>query len=306
MDFIQIFRQNMICEGVKIQDEIIPDGKIHRFHISGDDPSSKNGWYVLHNNAVSCGVYGCWKRGIKKSWCSKSKKHMTFNEWNLLQQHNLKTKNHFTELQKKASVNAKIIWKQSRPAENTHSYLIRKQVASYGLRVDKYNRLVIPILDSNDDICSLQFIATSGEKRFFKSGNTSGGYFIIGKQKHPSDPIFIGEGYATCASIFEITKYTVVCCFNCNNILAVTRLIRTKFPKAEIIIAADNDAFTIGNPGLAKGRDAATKCSVDLVYPDFTGLNIESKPSDFNDLMLLSGIDRVKNNLMTRQHKEVE
>jgi putative DNA primase/helicase len=292
MDFMELFRQSMLTDGIKTDVEITPNGKIHRFHIEGDTPRSLNGWYILYSCAMYSGAYGCWKRGIKKSWCSKSKEYMTSIEWNLHQERIHQTQKELSELRKTAKENAKTLWEQSR-------------VFSYGLRIDKKNHLIVPVYNSDSEIFSLQFIAPTGEKRFLKGGNIAGGYYFIGNQKPPTDIIYISEGYATCASIHDATNFAVVCCFNCNNILKVARLIRNRFPQAELIIAADNDTYTPGNPGLLKGKDAAKHVAAHLVYPDFTGLNLESKPTDFNDLMRLSDINRVKINLMHKQNKEV-
>lgn len=296
----------MMNDGIKIDSEIIPDGKIHRFHIGGDSPKSINGWYVLYAGVMYSGAYGCWKRGIKKSWCSKSKAHMTFIESKLHRERICGMQKELSELRKTAKENAKIIWKQSQFASNTHPYLARKKVSSYGLRVDKKNRLIIPIYNSDNEICSLQFIAPNGEKRFLRGGSIATGYYFIGNQNQSINTIFIAEGYATCASIHSIMHSAVICCFNCNNLLAIAVLIKDRFPDSQIIIAADNDIYTAGNPGITKGKHAAKHISAQLTYPDFTGLNLKSRPTDFNDLMLLSDINRVKINLMDNKNKDVE
>jgi phage/plasmid primase-like uncharacterized protein len=295
MDSIQSFKESILANGIEINDEIISDGKIHRFHITGDSPGSLNGWYVLHNDATPSGAYGCWKRGIKKSWYSKSKEHVTASERNLLQQRLFSAKKQLSEVRKSAKENAKIIWEQSQFADITHPYLVKKNIKLFGLRIDKNNRLIIPIYNNNSEICSLQFISPSGDKRFLKGGNIADGYYLIGKHKNPTDPIYIGEGYATCATIHDVMNCATVCSFNCNNILAVARLIKDKFPHADIIIAADNDSNTKGNPGLTKAREAAKAINAKIVYPKFLNIDALSKPSDFNDLMIISGRDTVKN-----------
>ena len=66
MDFNQIinqFQAELLANGITPPNEIIADGKLHRFHIEGDKSGSKNGWYVLHLGDVPCGIYGSWKKG---------------------------------------------------------------------------------------------------------------------------------------------------------------------------------------------------------------------------------------------------
>ena len=59
---------------------------------------------------------------------------------------------------------------------------------------------------------------------------------------------------------------------------------------ADIIIAADNDQWTDGNPGLTKARQAAAITRSKVIYPDFTGMDTSSHPTDFNDYVRLGGV----------------
>ena len=57
----------MRTAGLAYAGPIEADGKLHRFR-AGDD-TSKNSWYVLHPGPPMAGAFGCWKRGIKETWC---------------------------------------------------------------------------------------------------------------------------------------------------------------------------------------------------------------------------------------------
>ena len=61
-------------------------------------------------------------------------------------------------------------------------------------------------------------------------------------------------------------------------------------PAADITIAADNDQWTEGNPGLTKARQAAAMTRAKVIYPDFTGMDTSSHPTDFNDYVRLGGV----------------
>ena len=67
----------------------------------------------------------------------------------------------------------------------------------------------------------------------------------------------ICEGYATGASIHEATGHAVICAMNSGNLSEVAKAARELWPQREIIVAADDDQFTDGNPGLTKATAAA-------------------------------------------------
>jgi putative DNA primase/helicase len=125
-----------------------------------------------------------------------------------------------------------------------------------------------------------------------KGGKIEGGFYELrGNRKI----VFVGEGFATCASIHEATGYTVLVAFDCGNLAKVAKSAKEMFPGSKIIIGADNDQFTEGNPGVAKGRAAAALVFGEIVYPSFSDSDmVDNKPTDFNDLHCLQGLDAVK------------
>ena len=102
---------------------------------------------------------------------------------------------------------------------------------------------------------SLQFIGADGTKRFLRGGHVAGCFFTIADKAQ--GPLVIAEGCATGASVHEATGFAVVCAMNAGNLKAVAEALRAKWPEREIVIAADNDAWTDGNPGVAKATTAA-------------------------------------------------
>jgi putative DNA primase/helicase len=301
MDFIESFKKQMALDGIVTQQEIIIDGELHRVHVDGDSIGSLNGWYVLYSDNVPGGAYGCWKRNINKTWCSKSKDHMTSSEWSAhlirIKAAQAKQAQEKHAAQAKASENAKIILSKAKSADNNHPYLIKKNIRSHGLRLDSENRLIIPLFGADKKLYSLQFISPEGDKRFLSGGLISGNYFPIGNVKNPTGKIYIGEGYATCMTLYQVTGCAVACAFNCGNLFNVAKMMKEKHPEAEIIIVADDDFYTLGNPGIAKAKQAAASLDIKFIYPDFTNCDVTSKPTDFNDLMCIAGIDEVKKQL---------
>jgi len=101
------------------------------------------------------------------------------------------------------------------------------------------------------------------------------------------------KGFATGASIFEATGYRVRCAFNCGNLKDVAIITRDKYPNSRIIIAADDDHKTEGNPGRTKALEAAQLISSSVMFPDF-GEAPPEKATDYNDLRLLKGLKAVR------------
>lgn len=151
-------------------------------------------------------------------------------------------------------------------------------------------------MDIENNISTLQFIYSTGNKRFLKNGVKGGCFYPIGEFKDCNGKILLCEGYATCASIYMATGELTICCFDAGNLLLVAVNIKKLYPNAEIIICADNDKFngenTGRNTGLEAGKVVANAINAVVVYPIFK--NPKDKPSDFNDLHCLEGIDAVR------------
>jgi putative DNA primase/helicase len=184
------------------------------------------------------------------------------------------------ETHREAAIKAAQIWSRCKQVI-FHDYLRRKGILPFGARIDRYDNLVVPATDG-EKITTLQFIKPSGQKIFLSGGKKRGCYFVIGDDPS-ADKILICEGFATGATLHMQTRWPVVVAFDAGNLLPVARRIRRTFPAAEIIIAADNDQWTLGNPGLTKARAAALAIGGKLLVPDFTGLDTSGKPTDWND-----------------------
>ena len=103
----------------------------------------------------------------------------------------------------------------------------------------------------------------------------------------------IVEGFATGATINEATGYAVAVAFNAGNLEAVARAMRAKFPDLILIICADDDYQTDGNPGLTKATAAARAVGGLLALPVFDA-DRPAKATDFNDMAAVYGLEAVK------------
>jgi putative DNA primase/helicase len=170
---------------------------------------------------------------------------------------------------------AQEIWKAaSNPVD--HGYLTRKQIDSHGARQDGRALLVAAYYQGK--IVNIQHISASGDKWWLKDGRTKGVYAAIGTiSKH----LYVSEGFATGASLYEHTGTPAAIAFNANNLKTVAVSMRQKYPDVEIVIACDNDWMKSPNKGLEMGRQAAAAIGCNVFYPEFD--EGQGKLSDWND-----------------------
>jgi putative DNA primase/helicase len=121
-------------------------------------------------------------------------------------------------------------------------------------------------------------------------GRKKGCYHSIGK---PAGVLIVCEGFATGASSHEATGDAVAVAFDAGNLEPVAVALRVKYPSLKIIIAADDDHLTDGNPGMTKARAAALAVGGLLAVPSFPA-GRPDKATDFNDLHQLAGADAVR------------
>ena len=266
-DLIDRFRQAIVAAGLTPPTEIIDDGVIHRFSTNGKT-SNKSGWYMLHCDGIAAGAFGDWREGFTQNWCGKADTAMTEAE---RQAHRDRVsamqrerEDDLAQRQQLAAATALTHWTEATPCTQ-HDYLTRKGIKPNGVKVEG-DKLLIPMRDTAGTVHSLQTITPDGTKMFMSGGRVKGCYFGIGK---PKDALIVCEGYATGASIHECTGHAVAVAFNAGNLEAVAVALRTKYPALKIIIAADDDHQTPGNPGMTKATAAAQTTGATLAVPVF-------------------------------------
>jgi putative DNA primase/helicase len=260
--------------GLVPPDEIIGDGKLHRFSSTGkrcDDA----GWYVLHLDGVAAGSFGDWRSDVSGKWCAKADSQMTAAERQAVHKRvrraQLAREADTILRQAEAAKTAAAIWLAAPPAI-AHPYLKAKGVRAHGVRING-ELLLVPVRDADGALCSLQTISASGEKRFLPGGKVRGCYHSIGR---PEEKLLVCEGYATGATLYESCTrhggagYGVAVAFNASNLEPVARALRDKYQKADLTICADDDWQTPGNPGMTAARRAALAVGGKLAVPNFS------------------------------------
>lgn len=271
---------------------IEPDGKIHRFQVEGDTAGSKNGWYSLHLDGIAAGIFGSWKWSEPQTWCSVSRDQMTPAQSADLRRmvETAKAEREAEDAARhaKAAEDAAALWERAKPARPAHPYLVAKGIEPHGIRQDG-PRLVVPVY-IDGQLASVQTIdpARTPPKLFLKDGRIAGGCFVI-ETAVTRPEVLLCEGFATGATLHEQTGAKVYCAFSSGNLAAVARTVRALHTGETIIVCADNDAWTPGNPGMTAARAAALVIGARLLVPGFTGMDLTSKPTDFNDLARLAG-----------------
>lgn len=290
------FTKHCEAQGLVIRD-LIADGEIHRVPHISSKKGAVDGWYILHlSGKIPVGVCGCWKEPTFESkWMADIGRNMSFSERlehdKLIAEIRAKREADRLASQQVAAEKAEDEVGTYADASADHPYLVRKRIEPHGIKIDRAGRLVVPVIDQEGEILSYQTIDADGNKRFLKGGKIEGGFYELrGNRK----VIFIGEGFATCASIHQATGFTTLVAFDCGNLAKVAKSAKEMFLGSRIVICADNDQFTEGNPGITRAKAAAGLVFGEIVYPIFNESDLASKPTDFNDLHTLQGIEAVK------------
>ena len=291
MNYLDDFKQAMQAAGIDPPPDLLADGALHRYSSGGD--RSKNSWYILFADDPAAGKFGCWKRGISETWCSKGCQNLEPAEKARYRANMEAAKNlrdaELSRLQADCRIWCADHWKQSKDASDNHPYLKKKGVHAYGLKVMR-DSLLVPLYDTAGVMQGMQFILPDSSKTFKTGTAKQGSYFAIGKPKE--NTLLICEGYATGASLYEATGYAVAVAFDAGNLKPVAEALRLKYPALRLIICADNDQWGESNTGVIKATEAASAVAGLLTIANFA--NGSSKPTDFNDLHNLEGLEAVR------------
>lgn len=176
----------------------------------------------------------------------------------------------------------------------SHPYAQRKLIEPDGARM-LGDELLIPLRHGPGALVGLQRIKSDGTKLFLKGTPSGGAYTVLGKP-NKQGTIVIAEGWATACSIRQATEHCVVVAFNSGNLLPVARKIRAAMPEARMIIAADDDFQTKGNPGITDARKTAIDVNALLAIPVWS--SERGSGTDFNDLHLADGLIAVEDCIM--------
>jgi len=282
------------------------DGEKHRYRIGGDKAGKRNGefcvymddrpagWVKDYKNRVEYGTWAFFKAGEKTPWTDDEKRaYIKKKEMERAEAQRQK------ELSRaRASAEARKKWDAATEPRPGHPYMKKKGLAgTYGER-QLGRDLLVPIMNARGDIINVQSINAEGEKRFVKGAPVAGGFFVIGGtegqgaaapvQGGTSRPVFLCEGFATGATVFEATGRPVAVCWDCGNLSKAAEYLVKMYP-GQLVLAADNDHLTSGNPGMAAAFGLAEEFGIPFAAPQFEKTE---KGTDWNDYAAIHGIER--------------
>ena len=278
------------------------DGRKRRYRVAGDRGAAQNGEY-----AVFCDERPA---GWAKSWSAKHAAE--YESWVYFQPgespwtpeerreyaKRMEAQREAAARQRemdraRASAEAARKWEAATEprADRLHPYLRKKGLSGpHGARL-LGNLLVLPVLNASGDVMNVQTIAADGEKRFHPGAPKGGGFFVLGGSAEPPEggrEVFLCEGFATGASVHEATGRPVIVAWDCGNLPKVAEALRERYP-GRLVLAADNDRRTPGNPGMAAAFGLAEEFGIPFAAPRFED---GEDGSDWNDYAALHGIER--------------
>ena len=256
--------------GLEPPDTIHLDGKIHRFRSGtkgtpghGDKP----GWYIAFSDGIPAGRFGCWRAGMEQTWRAEVGRQLNqVDEMAFARRMSEAKAARDIEQARKHEVAADVvdqIWSDCIGASPDHPYLRRKGIAPHGARVTGDGRLVVPLFDADGTLSSLQYIDSDGGKLYHPGGSTGGKFWWLGNLDEPGT-IYVAEGYATAATIYQVTSRPVVVAYSASNLVPVAGTLRALHPTSDLVIVADNDKSGVGQ---RYAEQACAKFGARMVMP---------------------------------------
>ena len=255
------------------------DGQLHRFSTKGRKRDD-SGWYVIFPDEPVAGRFGCWRDQIDCVFKADVGRELTASENMAIIRRQTEAKAERERArEKKASLAANTvdtIWSEAIAASPDHPYLKRKGIEPHGARLTGDGRLIVPLHNADGALVSLQYISAD-EKRYHPGGTTKSCSWTLGEVT--PGPIFVAEGYATAATIHEVSGRPCVIAYSANNLPAIVGQLREAHGQTqELVIVADNDASGVGRN---KADEASAKHGGRIVMPPTEG--------DANDYLASGG-----------------
>jgi phage/plasmid primase-like uncharacterized protein len=279
------------------------DGQFHEFKTN-----SRKGWFIGSQFSKQSGEpiqimnIGDWKTGEKYTYKSNGPYSESDELFATQKIKELKNKTDYEKKKRNKDTKQKAeVDLQNYSTNGESQYLIKKKIESQNILFCK-NDIIIPCKDIEGEIWGYQRITETGEKYFLKGQKVQGTFHEIGNID-ASDTLYICEGFATGASAYMATGTPVAVAFFAANLLEVGTALRKKYKSKRIIILADDDKYgSSGNAGRTKAEHTSQKISAKVILPKFK--DESSKPTDFNDLHCLEGIEELKSQIQNQSTKE--
>lgn len=283
--------------------DIQPNIDDQYYKLAGDK-KGKRGAYCLTilPDGFAYGNFCNFKTGDRGKWnSSQNNRKLTKEEKeafvNRIKQAEKDRESRQQKIFEQKSIEAIKEWESASPCKS-HSYLTKKKVSAFGLKI-KDDNIIIP-MSSGGKIWSYQTISPDGEKLFLPGGKKKGCYFKLGKD---GQDIGICEGVATGLSLYEALEIPIYIAFDAGNLEPVALEVSKLYPNSTIYIFGDSDQWStnqkgeLSNTGVIKGRQAAGKVDGFCITPEFPADDMDLR-TDWNDYAVSNGVHAVKDFLM--------
>lgn len=260
---------SMRSAGIDPPAKLTIDGQMHRFSTKGR-ASDDSGWYIAFPDEPVAGRFGCWRDQIDAVFRADIGRELTAAEQMAIARRQSEAKAERERVRQRkadvASVTVETIWRDAIAASPDHPYLKKKGIEPHGARLTGDGRLIVPLYAEGGGLSSLQYISEN-EKRYHPGGSTKGCSWVLGEID--AGPLFVAEGYATAATVHEVSGRPCMVAYSANNLVNVVRQAREAYGQThEIVIVADNDASGVGR---AMADQASAKHGGRIVMPSIEG-----------------------------------
>jgi phage/plasmid primase-like uncharacterized protein len=280
----------MKAAGLEPPDHIEMDGKIHRFKsgTKGTPGIDKPGWYLVFGDGIPAGRFGCWRLGMEQTWRADVGRKLTefeemaharrINESKVLREAAQERQNQI------ASETVEKIWLSGGAAHPDHPYLKRKGIQTHGVRITGDGRLMVPLYDQDGSLSTLQYIDEDGGKLYHPGGKSGGKFWMIGSLDEPGT-LYVAEGFATAATIYETTNRPCIVAYSASSLVPVTASLREMYGATQdIVIVADHDKHGVGQ---RYADQASAKYGARVVMPPIEGMDANDYAQAGNNLSAL-------------------
>lgn len=174
-----------------------------------------------------------------------------------------------------------------RSIQGESEYLQSKGLTGFKYPLMPDGSLLLELVDESGAVAAAQTITPHGEKRLLTGSAKRGAYHAVNAPESPQS-VLIAEGLATALSVHLMRPDALaVAAIDAGNLLPVAEVMRRKHPKAQIIIAADNDHHQNGEANT--GRESAEKAALSVA--GWVSMPPTDYKADWNDHHQQNGLE---------------
>jgi P4 family phage/plasmid primase-like protien len=289
------------------------DGEIH--HIS--TPKHKL-WYAgktyktKKDQSYATLTFGDFRSG-KRFNVSTDKSKISKEEFSRIEEEQRQEKERIEEelgnRQEKVAERSQKEWRGFETTSTISRYSQKKKIGEYikdgsllGAKIIRDGSIIVPMKDIDGKLWGYQTIDPEGQKLYLPHQKVQGCFFLLGEY-NPKGVVYICEGFATGVSIHVSSGKTTAVAFSADGLKHIGDAFRNDSPSCSLVFCGDEDQWKLGrggrphHTGRRAAKQAASLTQGSICQVSFGDIDADKlsrvRPTDFNDLHVLSGIQRV-------------